>query len=228
MTPDRLNVWIYKTCPGGTRLQLAHDQSLQSAVIVNSWEKEDVAEARENPPGDSIGDQLLVSAQEYADNLGESCKFTISWMSANGHPIRAMIHRAGPAQPVNEYAANAGNVSGNATQAQLLSHIHQQQKVINGSIGAILTAYERTIAMQAGMINSLAQRIDTAPQPSVEDAEVTRLKIRALEKATELGPDVFRLFLAAASRWMVGGKDIEDDTDAAGDVVEGLNGAARA
>jgi hypothetical protein len=188
MTPERFNAWIYKTCPGGTRLQLAHDQSMQSAVVVNSWEKEDVAEARDNTPGDTIGDQLLMSAQEYADNLGESCKFTVSWMSASGHPIRAMIHRAGPAQPINEYAANAGNVSGNATQAQLLSHIHQQQKVINGSIGAILTAYERTIAMQAGMIAQLANRIDALPPPSEESAEVTRLKIRALEKATELAP----------------------------------------
>lgn len=204
MNADRLNAWIYKLCPGGVRLQLVFDQALVSGTVINSWPREDVDAAREAPiPGQTIGDQLIEAAQEHADNLGESCKFSIVWAGRDGQPLRTMHHRAGPSGgTANEYAAQAGNVTGNALTGQLLTHIHQQQKVLNGSIGIILTAYERTLTMQQVMIEKLASRLDAMPLPSPDtDSEaVQAAKLRALEKVVDLGPDVARLAIATVAK----------------------------
>ena len=205
---DRLQLWIYKVCPGGVRLQLVHEQALTTGVIVTSWSREDVEDARANPvAGCSIAEQLIDAANEHAENLGESCRFAVQWVGAQGQPLRTMFHRAGPSDPASAgvHALQAGNVSGNQMTAQLLSHIAQQQKVINGSIGVILTAYERAMAMQQQMIAQLGARLDALPPAAAEHSEeFAKAKIRALDKLSDLGPDIARLGIAAVQRALTG------------------------
>jgi hypothetical protein len=217
MTPERLTVWIYKIVPGGVRLQLVHEQALTQGLTIASWSKEDVEDARENPiPGNSIAEQVIDAAAEHAENLGEACRFLVQWTGAQGQPLRAMIHRAAPSElptggNVQQYAMQAGNVSGNQMTAQLLSHIAQQQKVINGSIGVILTAYERAMAMQQSMISQLGARLDALPPTAaLQSEEFSRAKIRALEKLSDVGPDIARLAVMAVQRALTG----EDGGDA--------------
>lgn len=210
MSPERLNAWIYKVVPGGTRLQLVHEHSLTGGLTVASWEREQVDETRETPvPGQTIGDQVIEAATEHANNVGDSCKFVVQWTRADGSPLRSMHHRAapdgtGPNVEQLPTAAN-GNLAALQLQAQqqLLGHIAQQQKVINGSIGVVLTAFERAMAMQQRMIETLGARLEALPPPDADQNEqVTALKIRALEKFAELGPDVTRLAIAAVGRAM--------------------------
>jgi hypothetical protein len=207
MSPERLNAWIYKVVPGGTRLQLVHEHSLTGGLTVASWAREQVDEARENPmPGQTIGDQVIEAANEHANNVGDSCKFVVQWTSGDGAPLRSMHHRAasdgsGPNVEQLPSAAGLGALQLQAQQ-QLLGHIAQQQKVINGSIGVVLTAFERAMAMQQRMIETLGARLEALPPPNddSQNEQVTMLKIRALEKFAELGPDVTRLAIAAVGR----------------------------
>jgi hypothetical protein len=214
MNADRLTVWIYKIVPGGVRLQLVHEQALTGGITIASWSRDEVDDARENPiPGHSIAEQLNDAATEHCENLGESCRYLIQWVGAQAQPLRTMIHRVAPAEAasgvINVHAMQAGNVSGNQLTAQLLSHIAQQQKVINGSIGVILTAYERAMTMQQQMIQQLGARIDALPPPAAENEEFSKAKIRALDRLSELGPDIGRLFLGAIERAITGG-DVGD------------------
>jgi hypothetical protein len=207
MTADRLNAWIHKIVPGGVRLQLVFEQGLTGGVTIASWTREEVDESRETPiPGGTIGDQVIEAANEHANNVNDSCKFLLQWVHATGAPLRTMIHRAaatdgagGAAAVGSEMPLSLAQVFLQAQQ-QFLGHISQQQRVINGSIGVVLTAFERGMAMQQRMLDTIAARLDALPAPNEEVEEVTRLKIHALEKAVELGPDVMRLAIAAAGR----------------------------
>jgi hypothetical protein len=207
MTPERLSMWLYKTVPGGVRLQLVHEQALTGGITIASWTRAEVDEARETPvPGQSIAELLIEAGEEHANNLGESCRFLIQWVGEQAQPLRTLIHRAAPTdkQSMSDGAALAGNVTGNAMTGQLLAHIAQQQKVINGSIGVILTAYERAMTMQQQMIQQLAARLDALPPADVSNEHVTAVKIRAFEKLADLGPDVGRLAIAAMQRFVEG------------------------
>lgn len=208
VSPERLNAWIYKVVPGGTRLQLVHEHSLTGGLTVASWEREQVDETRDTPvPGQTIGDQVIEAATEHANNVGDSCKFVVQWTRADGSPLRSMHHRAAPdgSGPNVEQLPTAASGLGALqlqAQQQLLGHIAQQQKVINGSIGVVLTAFERAMAMQQRMIETLGARLEALPPPNddSQNEQVTLLKIRALEKFAELGPDVTRLAIAAMGR----------------------------
>lgn len=204
MTPDKLQGWIYKVVPGGRHLVVVHEQALGQGLTVASWTREEVDAAKET--GINQAEQLLDAAQDHADGIGETCRFLIQWISEVGRPLRTLIHRSVPSElPSNEHAARADLVSPNAMVGQLLSHIHQQQKVLNGSIGHVLQAYERAMAMQQTVIaqqgqlltvhrKQLAQLSETT---TPETTEIATLKARAFEKLIEFAPDVLKLAIVS-------------------------------
>lgn len=208
MTPERLQLWIYKPVPGGRVLHLVHEQAIGQNLTVASWTREDVDEAREG--GVNQAEQLLDAAQDHADGVGEACRFLIQWCNEGAtRPLRSMVHRAQPVEtPTNEHALRADHVSPNAMVGQLLNHISQQQRVINGSIGAVLAAYERALnmqqatmlAQQALIVSSREQLHELAVTPvtSEADEELSRLKARALEKLLEFAPDAVSMGMKAA------------------------------
>lgn len=208
MTPDKLQGWIYKPVPGGSTLQLTHDQAIgpSPGMVVASWSRSEVDNARECNVNQA--EQVLEEAQAHADSSGEACRFLIQWVSDVGRPLRTLIHRAAPSEPTNNvYAANADSVSTNAMVAQLLNHIHQQQKVLNGSMGTVLGAYDKALAMQQLIIaqqNEMLRsshreirQLTEAPALTPGDTELAAMKVRALDKLMELGPDVLRMAIAS-------------------------------
>lgn len=201
MKPERLDQWINKVVPGGRSLVLLHDQAIGPALVIGCWSREECDDAQQH--GLSIGDQLLDAAQDHSDNTGEACRFQLQWQNESGRPLRTMIHKSFPRDvPKQEGAIVADAVSSNAMVGQLLGHISTQQKVINGSIGAVLAAYERAMAMQAQM---LKQQGEMLTQRSLElqalieqgggDQQLADIKKQAWTKVVELGPDVVRLAL---------------------------------
>ena len=198
LTPDRMQIWIYKTCPGGKFLTLTHEQALGQGLTVASWTRDEVYGAKERD--EDFGSLVLDAAKDHADSVGEACRFVIAWTTDDINPrmLRSIIHRCQPTEkPDNVFADHADKVSGNATIGQLLSHIAGQQKVINGSIGVILQAYERAMNMQQSLCDKLARRLDALEIPAAaqEDVRVTELKIAGLTKLVEMGPDVAKLAL---------------------------------
>ena len=195
--PERLNLWLSKPVPGGRAVQLVHDQAVGAGLMVAMWSKEEIDEAK--AAGTTLAEHMLDAAQEHADTVGESCRFLLQWVNDQMRPIRTMVHKVLPSErPSNEHALAGDAVSLNAMVGQLLGHIATQQKVINGSIGVVLAAYDRAMAMQTGMLEQLARRVNAEPvELSEADAQVQTLKAQALQKLIDLGPDVVRLGLNA-------------------------------
>lgn len=211
MTPEKLQQWIYKACPGGTLLQLVHEHAIGTAPVVASWTRTEVDGAL------ALGtthqaEQVLDEAQTHADSANEACKFALQWVSDAGRALRTVILRAAPSEPTNNtYAANADSVSPNAMVAQLLQHIHMQQKVMNGSMGTVLSAYERALTMQQvlltqahemlrGTRRELASLAETTSLTNPTDAEFQAMKARALAQMIDIGPDILRMAIAAFAR----------------------------
>lgn len=230
MTPEKLSAWIIKVVPGGRSLVLAHDQAVGQPLVVATWLREDVDECIEQ--NKSIGAQVLDAAQDHADSVGEGCRFSLQWQSDVGKTLRAIVHRASPSErPANEHALHAEFVSPNAMIGQLLSHISQQQRVINGSIGAVLSAYERALHMQSKtieqqnvMLAASRHELQTVGA-SVGDVQLSQLKAEALRKFVDLGPDVMKMAIAAFGAHFGVDADAGDDGDGA-ELVHS-NGAAR-
>lgn len=201
-TPEKLQGWIYKVIPGGRTLQLVHEQALGQGLTIASWSREEVDSNKD--ANVNHGEQVLDEAQFHADSVGEACRFLIQWCSDTGKPLRTMIHRAAPSEgATNKFAAGADLVSPNAMVGQLLQHIHDQQKVLNGSIGVVLSAYERAMNMQADMLKQTsqmlqAQRKQLADQTETpEQIELVRAKTRAFDKLVDAVPDVFKFAISA-------------------------------
>jgi hypothetical protein len=202
MNSERLQLWLYKPVPGSRVLQLLHEQALGQHTTVASWSREDVDGAKEQAINQA--DQVIDAAQDHADSVGEACRFLIQWTTESGErALRTMVHRCAPTGGTeNEHAARADFVSPNAMVGQLLNHISQQQRVINGSIGAVLAAYERALVMQQNTIQAQQTLIMSsheqlqeleAPATNEHEEHLTRLKTHALEKLVELGPDLFKM-----------------------------------
>lgn len=204
MTPEKLTQWANKVVPGGFALVLVHEQAVGGGLVVASWTRQEVDELKER--GVSIGADVLDCAQDHADSCGESCRFVIQWQSDLGKPIRTIVHRAQPAdRPTNEHALHAEFVSPNAMIGQLLNHISSQQRVMNGSIGAVLAAYERALGMQQKTIEQqqqliLASREAESDEPTEMDMQLSALKIGALERIIEHGPELAKLLGTAIQR----------------------------
>jgi len=204
-TAEKLNQWAHKVVPGGRTLVLLHDSD-GSTLVVASWNREEVDDYRER--SESIGQALVEAAQDHADAAGEPCKFLIQWQLESGKGVRALVHRAAPATPSDPMSASltsASFTSPNAVVAQLLGHISSQQKVLNGSIGAVLAAYERALAMQQKVIESqqmqLAAAYEQEPAQSNEaDMQLSAMKIGLLERLMEHAPEVTRHLGNALSR----------------------------
>lgn len=207
MSAERMSKWINKAVPGGTFLVLLHEQSVGTPLCVATWTREDVEEAREQ--AQSIGADVLSAAQDHADSVGEGCRFLLQWQNETTRAIRSIVHRAVPSdREPGEHALHAEFVSPNAMIGQLLGHISQQQRVINGSIGAVLAAYERALLMQQKTIESQGAVITARAADAVEgelggaeSGELIALKARALEKLIELGPDVVRMAASSVAHW---------------------------
>jgi hypothetical protein len=204
MTPEKLTGWVNKTVPGGRHLVIIHEQSVGGGLTVASWTREDVDEHRER--GTSIGAEVMDSAQDHAESVGEGCRFLIQWQSDIGKALRTIVHRAAPTdRPTSEHALHAEFVSPNAMIGQLLNHISQQQRVMNGSIGAVLAAYERALQMQQKTIESQQvligqQRELEDREPSEADLQLSQLKLTALERILEHGPDLAKMLSTAVKR----------------------------
>jgi hypothetical protein len=202
MTPEKLQGWIYKVIPGGRTLRVVHEQALGQGLTIASWTREEVDGSK--AANLNHAEQVLDEAQFHADSVGEACRFLIQWCSESDKPLRTMIHRAAPSEgSVNQFAAGADLVSPNAMVGQLLSHIHDQQKVLNGSIGVVLSAYDRAMNMQGEMLKQMgtmlqAQRKQLAEQvDSPEVLELTRAKTRAFDKLVDGIPDVLKFAITA-------------------------------
>ena len=220
LSSEKLSTWVNKVVPGGRALVVLHEQAMGGpGLTVATWMREDVDEAREN--GQSIGAEVLSSTQDHADSVGESCRFQIQWQNDKGQTLRSIVHRAVPTdRPTNEHALHAEFVSPNAMIGQLLSHISQQQRVINGSIGAVLAAYERALVMQqktmetqASIIIATRQELATTAVLPAEAPELTALKTRAFEKLLELGPDVIRTVVASVVAHKFASNDNDDEDE---------------
>lgn len=233
MTPEKVSQWVNKVVPGGRSLVLAHEQTVGQPLVVATWTREDVDECVEN--NRSIGAQILDAAQDHADSVGEGCRFVLQWHSDLGKVLRSIVHRAAPSErPANDGALHAEFVSPNAMIGQLLSHISQQQRVINGSIGAVLSAYERALHMQQKTLESqatmiMAQQAQPARVGAAYDEQLIALKSEALRRGLELLPDLSRMMIAAFAGRFEGddgeppqGESHEPQSNgAAGDVIHG-------
>lgn len=211
MTPEKLQTWIYKPCPGGVTLSLVHDQfGNMAGLVVSSWSRDEVMSAKETNV--SQAETILEDAQLHCDSVNEACKFQITWFGATGQPLRTLIHRCAPSEPTtNAYAQHADAISPNAMIAQFLGHIHAQQKLINGNsetmvrnMSAVCTAYERAMAMQAqmnaqlcDMLKSQRRELANVETTTPELREYTQAKTAAFMKIAEAVPDIIKFGISA-------------------------------
>lgn len=188
---DRLGRWLAKRAT--QRVQLVHEQALGAGLVVASWEPDDLRAEQANPVA-----TILDAMQEHADATRERCSFLVQAVSGTGRPLGTLPHKLDPAELDSEGAALASEVAPNAIVGQLLAHIAGQQKVMNGSVAIVLTAYERALSLQQAIIDRQREHIDGAPKLAglPEDERVTELKLAALTRLAELGPDIGRLLIA--------------------------------
>jgi hypothetical protein len=102
-------------------------------------------------------------------------------------------------------------ISTQALVRELLGHIHNQQKVMNGSIGVVLNGQKTTIeSLQAtnalifAQNQELRQRNALAlvahnPEPGPAELETHRLKQEALKKLIDFAPGVLMLAVKAVA-----------------------------
>jgi hypothetical protein len=201
----KLSKWINKIIPGGRTLRLVHEQLAgMTPMVVAAWPRDEVDALRDNE--NSIGALIVEAAREHADSVGESCRFAVQWINAEGEIIRAIFHREMPTElPQAEGALAAGFVSGNQIVGQLMQHIGQQQKVVNGGFQIVMSSYERTMNMQQRLIEQQNQTIAQMREQQAENAlaqvdpsteHLNTVKANAFAKLAELGPDVLSLIIA--------------------------------
>jgi len=200
----KITSWVAKKVPGGRTLRLVHEQMAGAQpMTVASWKRDEVDQMLAEEQ--SIGAAVVEAARDHADSLGETCRFVLQWIDEAGDVVRAIHHRAMPSEmPENEGALAAGFVSGNQMFAEMLSHIRQQQKVVNGGFQIALAAHERALSMQNKMLDQQAQMLQTLVRErndrlvngDSDNSPLTEAKVNALKKLAELGPDVFQLIVA--------------------------------
>jgi hypothetical protein len=199
----KLTLWTQKKVPGGRVLRLVHEQMAgMSPTTVASWPREEVDQMRDEEQ--SIGAAIIDAARDHADSLGESCRFQLQWIDDRDVVLRAIHHREMPTEmPDNEGAIAAGFVSGNQLIGEMMSHIRQQQKVVNGGFQIALAAHERALAMQAKMLeqqNNMLQALVRERNETLAKGDsvgpLVEAKVNALTKLAEVAPDVLQLIIA--------------------------------
>lgn len=227
LSPDRLRSWIKKRKQGATRLVLAHEQGLGVRATVACWQREDI-EASEDPSrgGSDVVAEVMDAAQDHTDGVNAGkCTFLLSWQTEGERILNSMPLYLEPSEAVATTTNASETISTQALIGQLLGHIHDQQKVINGSLGVVLGGQKGTIEILQAQITFMGQqqlatlaalaearalpaRVDLTP----EDLESKRLTHEALRKLIDLGPMVGALAVRAAARYFKIDLDGEDDS----------------
>lgn len=222
MKTEQIRLFMYKPPSGGRTCELVADQGLGSTVVVRSWTREE-CEAAADPPSQAterpnLPADLEEAAQEYANQTGEPTRFLLRWLDLHDHVKKSAQHNAAPERKDGAIAGTP--LSANAIITELLNALLQQSRIMPTAMQTVLQANERTLATQLKVIESLAQLEQARPLNALpaelvrttEEVEAivktNQLKQAALQKLVDLGPDVFRLGLAAIARAM----ELDPDT----------------
>lgn len=215
MTPEKIAEFVADKPHGATRLVLMRDQGLGSLEVSASWSIDEViTKADRAKGGPSMVETIEDEAQHAADQLQEVCRFSLQWHNKAGHVLKSRMHRVAPKEAKDlERAERSGMptepISANRIVQELLHSLEQQQKVLPASIGIVLQAHERVLAIQNQMLERLAvmnerlnERLKTealqlpAPRDPTElEVRAQQLKVAGLEKLVDIGPDVVSLFV---------------------------------
>jgi hypothetical protein len=213
MSPDRLRAWIKKRKTGAVQLVLAHEQGLGVRANVATWSREEVEHAEDPTQGASdVVAAIFDAAQDHTDGQNQGkCTFLLSWQTDGGR-ILSSTPMYCECSDKEAKPATSDVISTQALIGQLLGHIHDQQKVINGSLGIVLGGQKSTIEGMQATVNMIAaenldlrrqlQQREEPRQLTAEDLESSKLKLEAMKKLVDMGPDVLKLGLAALARWI--------------------------
>lgn len=231
MTPEKIAEFVADKPHGATRLVLMRDQGLGSLEVSASWSIDEiVTKADRSKGGPSMVETIEEEAQHAADQLQEVCRFSLQWHNKAGHVLKSRMHRVAPAEAKSlERAGVSGMpsepISANRIVQELLQSLEAQQKVLPASIGIVLQAHERVLAIQNQMIERLAVmneqhqlKLAELPahamsrDPTELEVRAQQLKVAGLEKLIDIGPDVLSLFLqwvAERAGFKAAGKVVE-------------------
>jgi hypothetical protein len=205
MKPERMKSWIVARPTGATRLQLLHDGGLGSHTPVMSWSVADIENMDSPTSPDATVNAVEEAAREHATSEGEPCSYLLQWQAKNGVAIKSVGHKAAP--DVDADGAPGVKLpdamNANRIVTELLGHISMQQKTMQQGMVGVLAAYEKALAMQQKVIDSLAVRVAELPPPQLaagDNEEVQRLKMIAFQKLIDIGPDVLNLGIHAIAK----------------------------
>lgn len=225
MKRDRMQLLLEKRSPRASTLALLHDQGLADKTVVQLWEVAELDAARDN--GLEPVDLVWESAQQHADDTGDVCRFRLQWQSEAGNALVGVIHSATPTEKQRNTLAKEESTHAQIAR-ELLVAIKDKDKVIQGSIGVLLKAYESALAMQDRTIVAQARTIEVLAAnhgtggAAPENPEVVALKIRGLERLISFLPDAARLGIAAYTEH----RDEKRIRDAQAAVAASSNGSA--
>lgn len=217
MTPERLQSWIYRPVTNSRTLVLVHEPMLGQSIPVATWTREEVEALREQ--SGSQGEEVLTLAREHMEASGEreTCKFVLQWYGERkAEPLRSTIIRLKPDDTLGSggditttIAADAAAMSGSILQAivpQLLSALEKKDRLMNGSTGIILAAYERALAMQQRSNDFLQTELAAYLQlvhdqggGAHEPDEFREARARAIDKLVAVLPDFLNKGVAIAA-----------------------------
>lgn len=206
LTVERVKSFLSKRPNGAKRVMLGVETpGSGTPTPCGEWEREEIEDEQDPVVGHTkIAEAIVEAGQEAADAAGEPCKAMLAWVMESGRPLRTITTRVMPDDESNEAALEAtgkdpSQVDTNRLVEALLQSLTAAYKAQNAATGITLQAYERALAMQQRMIDTLSSRMGEhlLPATSGDSAEVQTLKAKALEKLVEMGPAVGNLALKA-------------------------------
>jgi len=159
MTPDRIRGFLKRPPAGSLTLQLAAD-GLTGVTVVATWERKEVEEEEADDKRNDIAATIIAQAQEYCDGERAPIKFLIQWMSGRDKAITHTTHRVVPSPESDQDGPATSHVSDASIIKDLLCRLNDKDKILNTMIGTSTTAYDKTITMLTGQLESAYKQLN--------------------------------------------------------------------
>lgn len=192
-TPDLICKWLERRPAAAAQLELrVHGDALNEAPLA-VWALDQVKHDAQ-----SVCNDLTAIAQDHCDTEAEPTVYVMTFVTSKGAAVVSRKLRRNPAGVIGE--PKAKDPSADITR-ELLKTIVDQNRLIVGSVGALVAAHRETLA---SVTQTLAQHppsqsdlaaITAAMTQNSSDPELTAVRVEALKAFMERGPAMLDLLI---------------------------------
>jgi hypothetical protein len=189
--PAKLQAWLANPAPHAANCVLFY-----APAIVATWSLDQMR-------GPDAGEIVYAAARSHCEDMERSATFEVQWRDSVDRVLATKLIAAD--LPTDGDLLGGVEIGGAAgiTQALALSlrHQHAQLKIIAGMLVPLIKGYQDHTNSLQHEVELLRTRVSGVlpldPAKTGADAETERLKLEAMQKLVDLGPDIAQLGLAA-------------------------------